>query len=283
MSAIDTRIFEFVTRSSPLGIGFRDEATGARVTDGLSVSAWPSNDPSRAVAARLNGDGVAVFDVLPGVARGDFSTGSLPAPRPFVVKVLDTLGRFLPIEFPAGVPAKGLFKGPGGGLLVPLFSAPSRPAPSATADIRAELFDPVAGRPAAHALVELDTPTADVHPFARGLADASGRVLVAAEWPTLPPAGGAVPAVVFGRTWPLTVTVRYVPTPTGKDIPPVADLAAALAAAPASVWDTFVATSPPPRVPLSTVTLTFGVPLLLASSSGDPAGAGAGRLLVTAP
>jgi len=70
---------ELITIVSPLGIRFRDALTGTFVDGGLSVVAYPENDPLNQVFPIVNRKGVFVFRDLPGLNEIVRQT---PAPEP---------------------------------------------------------------------------------------------------------------------------------------------------------------------------------------------------------
>lgn len=195
-------LLEQVMRLAPLGLEFRDQASGRRVGEGLVVRVMPVGQPRRAVLARPNPSGIHVAHQLPGL--GDWSAGGPePVPRPlFDIQVSDPLGRFLPCRLRLALPAPGLAR-PDCRADIPLFSTPTRQTPD-LATIRAELFNPVAGQPAAWAVLEAEHQGRQV---ALGMADERGRVLLAFPYPE--PALGNQP--LADTLWNLTLKVRHQP------------------------------------------------------------------------
>jgi hypothetical protein len=222
-------LLETVSRVAPLGVSFRDEATGDVVADGLQVSAWPEGQPSLRRESKVNRSGVHVFMDLPGLRALEGGAGdaaywsTLTGRKPFTIEVVDTLGRFQPCSFRAELPHRGPLGFDAGSSppaptpSVPLFSAPARQAASTLASLRAELWDTQAQAPAAWALVEA-TPTNGSR--VRGIADAQGRValffaypppveLAVAPKPKSPPLPTTRP--LLEQEWTVRLRVRYAP------------------------------------------------------------------------
>jgi hypothetical protein len=242
---------ESVTRVTPLGLRFVDEATGRSVRDGLDVRAARPQDEfdspgdidssRRIVRAILNPSDVFVFPGLPGLrdverGRGDAAFwASPPSLLEYRVRVSDRAGRFQPFSFLAAAPHRDLFQLPcvtasppssppvaAGAAAVPLFSAPIRIAPAGLALIRAEIRDAASRSPAPFAMLEVTTAETP-GPVGRSFADSEGRVLVVMPYPrppvtTLPgvgshPASPPAAAVhsLSAAIWALNITVRYLP------------------------------------------------------------------------
>lgn len=200
-------VLERITRLAPLGLEFRDQASGRRIGDGLVVRVMPPGQPRRSVLARPNPSGIHVAHDLLGLGAWSHG-GAEPLPHPeFEIKVEDRLGRFLPCNLRLALPEQGLAKpaclaanSPPG---IPLFSAPTRIAPG-LAVIRAELFNPVAGKPAAWAVLAAEYQEQQV---ALGMADGQGRILLAFAYPE--PALSDQP--LAATTWPLILKVHHQP------------------------------------------------------------------------
>ncbi len=193
---------ERITRLVPLGLEFRDAASGRRVGDGLVVRVAPKNRPQRGVLAQPNPSGIFVAHDLPGLR--DWSHGGAePQPHPeFEIEVEDRLGRFLPTRLRLALPERGLAHAACRDD-IPLLSAPTRSVPG-LASLRADLFDLASGLPAAWAVAEVR------HLGARlclGMADGRGRLLLAFPYPE--PALSNQP--LAATTWPLTLHVQYQP------------------------------------------------------------------------
>ncbi|HEY3079920.1 MAG TPA: hypothetical protein VGM69_08435 [Chloroflexota bacterium] len=255
------RVLERATHVAPLGLRFWDAVAGAAVGDGLEVVARSLEDPTRRVEAEANRSGVYVFHRLPGLRVAEAGTGdaafwaSPPATRRFVVEVADRAGRFVPLCFEAEAPTRGLFSlaclpldsppaSPPAGrpLGVRLYSSAERPVPPGLAALRAELWDPLAERPAAWAVLETRV---EGLPVARGLADERGRLVVIVPYPEPLSTGLGSPPGPDGlhsppasrrlteQSWPVTLRARYAARPGASGVPDLCDL---LAQPPAPLW-----------------------------------------------
>jgi hypothetical protein len=220
---------ERVSRVAPLGVSFRDQATGEVVADGLQVSAYPEGQPSLRRAATVNRGGVHVLMDLPGLRALEFGAGdaeywsTITERRPFILEVVDPRERFQPFSLRVELPHPGLLSfdaglsPPAPTPSVPLFSAPARQVASTLATLRAELWDTEADAPAAWALVEA-TPTNGSKVL--GISDAQGRValffaypppveLVVAPQTKSPPLPTARP--LLEQEWTVRLRVLYAP------------------------------------------------------------------------
>ncbi len=108
------QILERQTLLAPLGLRFRDAATGEIVRGGLSVTVYPTANPSRRASAFVNSSGVYVAQLAPGLREVEFGAGdtsfwdTLPPKKAFTVEVFDNEGRYLPFSFQTALPVKGL-------------------------------------------------------------------------------------------------------------------------------------------------------------------------------
>ena len=98
-----SRVLERLTMVTPLGVRFRDEATGAYVTDALSVKVYPKGQPERRTQRRLEPRERVRLPEPSGAAVGSSRaaatriTGRAETPRyPFVLEVRDGDARYLP-------------------------------------------------------------------------------------------------------------------------------------------------------------------------------------------
>jgi hypothetical protein len=206
------RLLETTAYRAPLSLQFVDSVGGTLIADGLSVTAWPAGDPEATrPAQRSPVSTILGFGRLPGLLFYEEATlDSPPSPgwsppgpgRPFVVRVEDTLGRYLPELLALTLPQAGLVS-------PPLFSAPSRPAPSGWAAVRGEVWSQPTTTPASWAIVTVLAGTSSY----QAIADWLGRFVLYLPYPEAlpplnlpPPAGGSGPL-----TWPLTVSVQYQP------------------------------------------------------------------------
>jgi hypothetical protein len=273
-------VLEHVTRVTPLGVRFRDLATDAFVSWGIAAEVYPEGQPEIRRSGLVNRADVFVFNNLPSLrdvefGRGDDAYWAAQTPRyPFVLDVRDNQSRYLPFTLSVTLPVRRLL-----GFLVnsplsspltvqassstqslPLFSAPSRPAPDGMGVLRAEIVDVITGEPAAWAVLEARGPG---QPLATGMADEAGRVMLPVPYPkpivTLAsPGSPAMP--LTGQAWPVDFTVRY---RRRTPVPLVPDLADVLTQPPATSWRDTAAT-----VPLAQTTLRFGRDGVIASLTG---------------
>lgn len=107
------QLLERQTLVAPLGLRFRDAATGELVGGGLSVTVYPTDDPSRRAAAFVNRSGVYVLQHAAGLREAEFGAGDkafwdAPPKRAFTVEVFDNEGRFQPYSFQTALPFKGI-------------------------------------------------------------------------------------------------------------------------------------------------------------------------------
>jgi hypothetical protein len=245
---------------APLALHCVDAASGADVGDGLVATAWPQGDPAAVRTARRSlVSALLGFGMLPGLRAQELAraAGAAPpgwpaaAPRPFVVTVSDTLGRYLPEAMTVNAPVTAPVE-------VTLYSAPARPRPPGWATVYGEVH--AGPDAAAWALVTVSDGTAS-H---QAVSDQAGRFLVYLPYPEAlpalagsPPAGGGIGLV----SWPVTITVNYQPGTLTWPASPAPggppDITSVRAQHPAHV---VVAGSPQPGYD---GTLTFGTSLLL--------------------
>ncbi len=283
-SADQWRTVERFSIVTPLGIRFWDPAFDVAVDDGLSVVAYPFGASYPPTAGVRTPSGVYAFRALPGLHDVEYpagdpaSPGSLPATRRFQIVVADAQSRFLPVSFAVDAPFRGIFPTDltqQSGTAPPgfyLFSAPTRPTSPLVGVVRAQLsegLDAVNDRPAAYAVMEIDTPDGDTW---LGIADTRGIVALLFPYPTFTGAesGSLPPSVPSGtaaqQTWPVTVRVRYQPSaltfPVGTTLP---ELRSVLAQAPGAIW---TERAVPPGEALASMpqTLAYGQELNLAST-----------------
>ncbi|HEX8502107.1 MAG TPA: hypothetical protein VF659_16095 [Pyrinomonadaceae bacterium] len=108
------QLLERQTLLAPLGLRFRDAATGELVGGGLSVTVYPTDDPARRSVGFVNRSGVYAVRHAAGLRDVEFGSGdnafwdAPPPKRAFTVEVYDTEGRFLPYSFQTALPVRGL-------------------------------------------------------------------------------------------------------------------------------------------------------------------------------
>jgi hypothetical protein len=279
-------VLERVSRVCPLGVRFRDEATGAYVTDSISAAVYPASQPELRTSAVTNQASVFVFRNLPGMREvengsGDSDYWAAQTPRfEFVLEVVDRADRYLPFTLPIRLPQRrilGIELSSAGALQtgseegsLPLFSSPARAALDGMAVLRAELLDAATGMPAAWALIEAK---AGEQRLVTGMADRQGRIMLPLYYPK--------PVITLGspestntpltqQMWAVDFTVRY---RRREPVPEIPDLADVLTQPAVSAWEQ---TSPPAE--WTRATLQFGRELRLSTHSG---GIGMSVLLIT--
>ncbi len=291
------RTLERWGRVAPLGVRFVDDQGGRVVADALTVSAWPTLEPSRARAMPRNSGNAFYLMDAPGLRDLEWGEGddaywsALPRQLGFTVEVLDLWGRFLPFRFTVDLPHRGLLRlGCGSSPTpvplppgaeadgVPLFTAPARPPTPNTVVVRADLWDASNHVPAAWAVLEARTPGARLRgepPFL-AIADHRGRVALHFAIPdesdfdggSFDSPSGSSGSPLGQRTWTVELGAAYgrlplAPGTEQRPSPPIPDLCAALAQPPAHLWD-HLGTSP---LELTQVTLQFGQEAPLRSSA----------------
>jgi hypothetical protein len=277
---------------TPLGIRFWDFVQDRPIDAGLQVSAQALVPGIKPVAAMRTLSGVYAMRGLSGLHDVEYPQepldGSTSPPRliPFVITVADLSRRFLPQLFSVDLPLayRGIFLSeaitspPGAVPRAYLFSAPTRAATPGSAVIRADLWDVVAGRPAAHAALRL-TVAGNVW---NGIADDQGRAAVQFPLPLLeklslgsPPGSGQ--GSIFGTTWPVVVQIPYQPSQLRFPLADLPDIAAPWNRLPslksilneqgtAQIW---TSESGPP-VSATTATLRYGEELVLSTIFPQP-------------
>lgn len=290
-----------LTRVAPLGLRFRDVASGALVGDGLNVRVYPLGRSTASVAAVANRKGVYVLHHAAGLrtlegGRGDreFWDG-LPPRKSFVIEVSDGERRFQPFHFTEQLPIEGIYQwigaapaspplSPPSALLaaptsIPLYSSPVRSVPAGMAVLRADLWDAFQDAPAAWAVVE---GYLDDQLIVRGIADEQGRIALIFPYPaprsfvvTSPPASPASsPPAATGpalteQVWPISLRARYTsdrpvlsPPDPFEQKPELPDLRFTLSQPPATIWKDAAFTEP-----LLEVSLRYGRELVLKSET----------------
>ena len=270
------QVLDRVVRPAPIGIRFRDVATGGFVGDGLRVTVTSVRNPLRRATLEVNARGVWYAHRFPG-----FSDEALGGPdwealqQPCLVEVDDALGRFLALRIELDLPQRGLVDWAGWSDLpqdllapwandasppaissetLPLFSAPGRTAPTPLAEIRCQLLRDDGG-PAAWALLAASHAGAV---RALGQADAEGRAVLFFAYPDRPrPSLATSPPAITDFRWSVELAAYW----DGLDpaTPPAfADLMAQL-----DHPRTLFASTVEPREPLPSQLLSFGRGLVL--------------------
>jgi len=283
-------VLERLSMVCPLGVRFRDEATGSYIADSLSVVVYPAEQPELRISGVPNPSSIFVFRNLPGMREvehgsGDSEYWSAQTPRfDFVLEVVDRAGRYLPFQLPVQLPQRRILGieltsplssplsfqvGNEEGSL-PLFSSAARPAVDGMGVLRAQLLDAGTELPAAWALVEAK---AGEQRLVTGMADREGRVMLPLFYPK--------PVITLGspgtsntpltqQTWAVDFTVRY---RRREPVPEIPDLVDVLTQPVATAWEQIS-----PLTGWTQATLQFGRELRLATAAG---GAGTSALLIT--
>lgn len=233
MTAIE---LERIGYRAALSVRCVDAVRGTVVADYIVATAWSAADPAtRLAASRSPVSGLLGFGMLPGfrdlqLAR---SPGGQPlewppdpAPEPYVVKVVDLRGRYLPVVqlVPVPVPAP---------VDIPLHSGPARGGQSGWALIRGEVHDATSQAALGWSVVTV-TAGPDTYPV---VSDGLGRFLLVVPYPeALPPLAGSPPSGpgLSAMTWDLTIAVACEP--------------GALTAAPGTDWDPIHGGADPPEL-----------------------------------
>lgn len=255
---------DIVSRVTPLGVRFWDDITQKPISDGLAVTAYPSNQPDRRMASIVNRADTFIFQNLPGLREAEFGAGdpaywaAPPATREFVVEVIDPFGRFQPFTFIADPPQHGRFEwwctptgSPPDHTSVPLFSAPARSVPGGLAVIRAEVWDAARHTPAAWALLDAYH---DGQRIARSYADKKGRAVL--MFPHLEPPNPPITSPpsqrtpLVNQTWSIKLRAFYA---RQSPVPEVPDLCDVLQQPEVQLLESLS-----PEVLLGDVTLKFG-------------------------
>jgi hypothetical protein len=283
-SLYEFRMLDHLTMVAPLGLRFWDRVSERAIADGLIVTAYPLGQPdsSRRVQAHVNPSGVYVFQHLPGLRRVEQGEGdalywsSPPATRAFIVEVVDLERRFQSFLLDADLPFRGLFEAERGitqsppmsvPATVPLFSGASRQVSCAMAVLRAELWDPLAGRAASWATIT--ARVAGQRPVT-GMADADGRLALFFPYPepvdSLPESPLVTGTSLMQQEWTLQLEAAYdrlEPAGFGQaGRTPLQELCAIMGQSPATLW----AEASPPQ-PLTETKLNYGQEIILRSQS----------------
>jgi hypothetical protein len=216
------RPFFTFTRFAPLGIRFWDAVGNRQVADSLIVDLRENIAAARPLHATRTNSGVYAFQNVPGLRDLEFPRPGVPAPAPrtFILTVLDVAARFTPIAFTLDLPLayRGLFRANGPetpGFL--LFSAPTRPTTAEIGAVRAQLVNDNTEQPAANAVLEVEIDTRDADPLKRfqqwyGIADERGIVSVLIPYPGFRPSGGGGAGTLpSAQHWDVKVHVFYRP------------------------------------------------------------------------
>ena len=218
---------ETAARTAPLGLRCVDISTRSQVSEGLRVTALPTDRTARPAAAYLTRSGVYALRDLPGLLDFEFAADEPPAPSPppsppgkeFAVFVEDGGGRYLPYAMRLTLPRAKL-------LTTFLFPAPARPHAAGLTTIRGSLRDATrplsdgSPGPARFARVEAEYEATSPPTVYVALADWRGEfaLFLPEPNPLRPPAGvSATSPNTAGRqtiselSWPVTLRFFYEP------------------------------------------------------------------------
>jgi hypothetical protein len=286
LSSITLNLLETLNLVAPLGLRFWDEVTQTAIADGLSVDAYPADNPLWRIPAFSNHGTVYAFRDLPGLRKFESGTGDAdfwtdnPPSSPFVIEVRDLQRRFHSFSFQVDVPVHQVWEwtchpsppprssppepSPRG---VPLFSAPARNAPSGMAVVRATIMeaDDPANTPGAWSLLKASIGGKLV---GQGLAGEDGQTVMIFAYPDPPEFSPGSPATrqrsLRDQSWELEISAFYVrKDPVSIDsVPRLPNLCQLLNQPLAILWDDAAHTAP-----FTTRILRYGEELTLRSGS----------------
>lgn len=215
------RIIERREIYSPPGVRFRDPALGTIVRDGLIVTVHQDQNFSRPIVATPTNSGVYAFHGLPNLH--DITETSPSGSSAFFIRVTDKMSRYLPMVFivdsslvDEGILFDGLSLSNGQGKISDfyLFSAPTRTSAPGVAVVRGDLKLRANGRPASHAVVELQVEGEETW---YAVADERGCFTLLFPCPAYmrssvvsPPMEGSADSL-WRKQWDLTVRVLHEP------------------------------------------------------------------------
>jgi hypothetical protein len=269
------KVLDWVVCPAPIGLRFRDVATGLPVGQSLRVTVTSVRNPGRRATLEVNGKGVWYAHRFPGfsdealASAGDWASLSQPC------LVEDLAGRFLPLRVELDLPVRGIVDWPGWAALpqaplapwvdnsspptvmpdaLPLFSSAGRMAPAPLAEVRCQLKRDD-GELAAWALL---TAAHGGSVRAIGQADDKGRVVLFFAYPERPrPSLATSPPAVTDFRWSIELAAYW----SGLD-PDVAPEFGAVMAQLDHPRTLFASTLSPPAL-LPSQLLSFGRPLVL--------------------
>ena len=276
-------VLERFSRVAPLGVRFWDVAAQAPVHAGLVVTARTPR--GRVLPMFPNSKGVYVLQDVPGLRPFETGDGSdeawaaAPAPQPYTLEARDTQDRFHTFTFEAQVPTKGILSWecitspplaplpmpPG---YVPAYPTAGSAVPGGMAAVRADLYDPEAGGPAAWAMLEVSL---DGVLLGRGIADERGCAVVVFPYPepidTTPGSPMTFGVPILEQVWSLDLRAYYAPN---DPVPTAPDLCLVLNQAEADLWRVW--NSPTDNEPFTAVDLHYGAEAIARSfdAGGDP-------------
>lgn len=276
-SVLELQAQDRVSWVAPFGVQFCDAVTHTPIRMGLEVLIRLQEQPQQQMRAHANSSGIMLAHRLPGMAAriagmGDAEFWRNPPPtRDYEIQVSDRMGRYLPLRFQASLPLRGLCvpeslrRSPPMSSEIPLYSSPSRSRPGPMALLRSQLRDVASDQPVPWALVEA---WHQGRMLGRGVADASGQVLLMFAYPEPERRAGSPPAANNASppgtpalfSWELELRVFSSDLPA--DLAPDCDL---LLSQPAVT--PLLAQSPP--LPLAQLTLHFNREIALTTAGSS--------------
>jgi len=222
MATANSFLLERWTRVAPLGVRFWDVSFQCMVMDGLVVTAKPLEQPTRLVQATMSSGGIFGFARLPLVkpelvfGEGDkkyWDDMSAADQRDYLVTVIDMNGRFLPCNFVARAPLKGVFDFSNTGdviprvpAAVPLFSNSARRVLSVLGTAYVTLEQ--GNKPVKYAIVQV---VKDGAILGTGMSDERGAAVVTFPYPDLvagtPLFDAPGEPVIHGQKWEVKIQV----------------------------------------------------------------------------
>lgn len=235
------QILETISRNTLLGIRFWDPALDEQIHFGLNVTLYSVNNHFKKINATCTRSGIYAFNDIPGMIdletplTDENAVSASPVePKQYVLEVHDPKERFvnvaLLIDLP--LPYKGIFlvdddsaspANPPRGFN--LYSSINRSSASQFTFIRGELINRISEKPAANAVVRIETE--DEFRW-YGISDNDGKFSVMMPYPFLNISFGSSPPSnegvrLFQRTWTISINVFYEPLAqldlTGSELP----------------------------------------------------------------
>jgi hypothetical protein len=265
---------------TPLGVRFWDHGANEPVRDHLNVTAWPREGGLTPIHAVRNPSGIYAFHGLPGLRDWEYPfdyqefESSPPISKQYILKIVDLHKWFLNVaaivEAPQPDDDDRIYTTPlsspaDGDKGFRLFSAPTRPAKSHLAVVRAYLWDTSQNKQAAYAALKVNIGGTTW----TGIADELGMIAIMFPYPMImraldvSPPSSRIP--FHEQSWDITVRAFY----GGTDMTPLPNaelpnLANILKQIQAEIYNTV--TSPSGEL---LATLTLGQELVLRTRNTD--------------
>lgn len=227
----NTQLESLIIRT-PLGMRFWDHGANEPVRDHLSVTAWPRAGGLTPIHAVRNPSGIYAFHGLPGLRDWEYPfddqefDSSPPISKQYIIKIVDLHKQFLNaaaiVEAPQPDDDDRIYTSPlsspaDGDKGFRLFSAPTRPAKSHLAVVRAYLWDTSQNKEAAYAVLKVDIGGTRW----TGIADEHGMIAIMFPYPMIMRALDVSPpssrTPFHEQSWDITVRAFY----GGTDMTPL--------------------------------------------------------------